>query len=195
MKISNYEFPHSSFLSVEKDMEIIINKMLKDERLKKYLYYTTKDPLKEKNLTQEQSLNLLGKQIKIIPKFTIDEVIKNYIVIGFDTFIPNDNNPEFRDNTISFDIVCNYEQWQLQGLQLRPFKIAAEIDSIFNESRLTGIGKLQFLNAGYININDKFGGISLNYIAIHGEEDKKNLPNPIENEAFEKEFDETWNDN
>ena len=42
MKIVNYEFPHSSFLSVEKDMEIITNEILKNERLKRLLYYTTK---------------------------------------------------------------------------------------------------------------------------------------------------------
>ena len=42
MKIVNYEFPHSIFLSVEKDMEIITNKILKNERLKRLLYYTTK---------------------------------------------------------------------------------------------------------------------------------------------------------
>ena len=41
MKIVNYENPHSSFLSVEKDMEIIVNKILKNERLKRLLYYTT----------------------------------------------------------------------------------------------------------------------------------------------------------
>nr|DAD78716.1 MAG TPA: hypothetical protein [Siphoviridae sp. ctB3v5] len=30
---------------------------------------------------------------------------------------------------------------------MRPFKIAAEIDSMFNKSKLTGIGELQFLGA------------------------------------------------
>jgi hypothetical protein len=31
------------------------------------------------------------------------------------------------------------------------------------------------------------------YQAIHGDEDKKKMPNPIENEEFEKEFDAIWN--
>lgn len=33
MKIVNYEYPHSSFLSVQKDLEIITNKFLKNKRL------------------------------------------------------------------------------------------------------------------------------------------------------------------
>jgi hypothetical protein len=32
------------------------------------------------------------------------------------------------------------------------------------------------------------------YQAIHGEEDKKNLSNPIENDKFVKEFNELWNE-
>jgi hypothetical protein len=50
MKIVNYQFPKSAFLSVEKDLEIITNMMFKNDRLKKLLYYTTKDPLDKPNL-------------------------------------------------------------------------------------------------------------------------------------------------
>lgn len=194
MKIVNYEFPHSSFLSVEKDMEIITNKMLKNERLKKLLYYTTKNALNKPNISEDDSLELFGKNIKIVPKLQIDGSVLNYIIISFDNFTPNAENPEFRDNIISFDVICHLDQWQLGGFSLRPYKIAAEIDSMFNNKRLTGIGKLLFLGANQLIINDEFAGFSLMYQAIHGEEDKKNLPNPIENEQFEKEFDKIWND-
>ena len=37
----------------------------------------------------------------------------NYIVIKFDNFTET-MNPEFRDNLVEFDIVCNYDTWQLQ---------------------------------------------------------------------------------
>jgi hypothetical protein len=43
MKIENYQFPKSSFLSMEKDLNLIIDLFLKNKRLKKLLYYTTKD--------------------------------------------------------------------------------------------------------------------------------------------------------
>ena len=45
MKIETYKFPHSSFLAMEKDMSIIIDYILKNERLKKLLFYTTADCL------------------------------------------------------------------------------------------------------------------------------------------------------
>ena len=65
---------------------------------------------------------------------------------------------------------------------------------MFNEKHLTGIGELQFIGANQLIINDEFAGFTLMYQAIHGGEDKKNLPNPIENDKFIKEFDKTWND-
>ena len=195
MRIVNYEFPHSSFLSVEKDMEIITNKILKNERLKKLLYYTTSDALDKPDIGEDASLELFGKNIKIVPKLYIDGSVLNYIIVSFDNFTPNSQNPEFRDNIVSFDVICHFDQWQLKGFQLRPYKIAAEIDSMFNNKHLTGIGNLEFMGANQLIINDEFAGFSLMYQAIHGEEDKKNLPNPIENDKFLEEFDKMWNDN
>ena len=194
MRIVNYEFPHSSFLSVEKDMELITNKMLKNERLKRLLFYTTKDALDKPDIGEDASLELCGKNIKIVPKLYIDGSVLNYIIISFDNFTPNAENPEFRDNIISFDVICHFDQWQLKSFALRPFKIAAELDSMFNGKHLTGIGDLEFLGANQLIINDEFAGFTLMYQAIHGGEDKKNLPNPIENDKFVQEFDKTWND-
>ena len=40
MKKIIYNYPKSSFLSTEKDTSIIVNMMMKNDRLKKMLYYT-----------------------------------------------------------------------------------------------------------------------------------------------------------
>ena len=193
MKIVNYEFPKSSFLSIQKDLEIITNKMMKNERLKRLLYYTTRDALDRDKLNEEQSLELFQKNIKIVPKLYIDGSVLSYVIISFDNFTPNTENPEFRDNIITFDIICHFDQWNLKDFQLRPYMIAAEIDSMLNGKHLTGIGDLQFLGANQLILNDEFAGVSLMYQAIHGEEDKKNMPNPIDNQKFINEFNEIWN--
>lgn len=194
MKIENYRLPKSSFLSVEKDLGILTDLFLKNKRLKKLLFYTTRDPLKEPNLTDEQTYGLFGEQIKIVPKLQIDKKVLNYVIISFDNFTKNATNPEFRDNIISFDIICHFDQWHLRDFQLRPYRIAAEIDSMINEQHLTGIGTLHFLGANQIILNDEFAGISLMYQAIHGEEDKKFMPNPADDAQFIEDFDEMFND-
>ena len=89
-----------------------------------------------------------------------------------------------------FDVICHYDQWQLKDFALRPFKIAAEIDSMFNKSKLTGIGELQFLGATQENYSNEFAGICLIFAAVHGGEDKKFMPNPADEEQFLKDWED-----
>ena len=194
MKKATYQFPKSSFISIEKDMGTIVDMMLKNNRLKKLLYYNVENCLFQENLTEDQSLQLIKDgYIRMVPKLYVDKDVLNYIIISFDNFTPNMTNPEFRDNIISFDIICHFNQWQMPNFQLRPYKIAAEIDTLFNNRHLSGIGELQFLGANQILINDEFGGISLMYSAVHGEDDKINSPNELDQEDMDSNFDEIFN--
>ena len=187
--VKKFPLPKSSFLSTEKDLDLIISGMLKNERLKRLLFHTTKDALNRKNLTEDESLSLINKNIKIVPKLTVDGSVLNYIIISFDNFTPS-GNPEFRDNIIEFDIICHFDQWQLEDFALRPYKIAGEIDSMFNGKHLTGIGTLNFLGANQIILTDEFAGLCLMYQAVHGEEDKKFMPNPADEEKFQEDWSE-----
>lgn len=194
MKITTYKYPKSSFLSLEKDMSIIVDMIMKNDSLKKMIHYTSRNCLDHPNLTEDETLALFGKNIKIVPKLYIDPEVLNYIFIFFDNFTPNVNNPEFRNNLIEFDIVCHIDQWQMKDFQLRPFRIAAELDSMFSGKHLTGIGTLQFLGANQINVSDEFVGVCLYYQAIHGEEDKKYMPNPGDEEQFLDNFNKIFNE-
>ena len=193
MKIENYQFPKSSFLSVDKDMSIITDYLMKNDRLKKLLYYTTKDCLSKENLTEDETIELFGKNIKIVPKLYVDGSVLNYIIISFDNFTGNRTNPEFRDNIIEFDIICHFDQWQLKDFQLRPYKIAAEIDSMLDGQKLTGIGKLEFLGANQMILTDEYAGLCLLYSAIHGEEDRINAPKVEDEVDLDLNFDKIFN--
>ena len=188
MKIEGNIQPKSSFLSMEKDASLISNMLLRNERLKKLLYYTTPDCLDRKILTEDQSLELFGKNIKLVPKLYVDNSVLNYIILSFDNFTPNMTNPEFRDNIIEFDIICHFDQWQLKDFQLRPYRIAAEIDSMFDEKHLTGIGHLHFLGANQMILTDEYAGLCLMYQAIHGGEDKTKMLNPNDEKQFEQYY-------
>ena len=169
MRREVYTYPKSAFLSTEKDMNIIVNMIMKNDRLKKMLYYTTRDCINKPSLTEDETLELFGKNIKIVPKLYVD-------------------------NVVEFDIICHFDQWQMKDFELRPYKIAAEIDSMFNDKHLTGIGKLEFLGANQIILTDEYAGVCLLYRAVHGEEDKKHMPNSNDEQAFIENFDAIFND-
>ena len=96
MKNIKYNYPKSSFLNVEKDLGIIIDKILQNDRLQKLLYWNHKDALTRRKLTDDEKFSLIGKQIKLVPKIYIDPEMLVYVIIGVDDFTPNDSNPEFR---------------------------------------------------------------------------------------------------
>ena len=188
MRIDRVLNPKSSFLSVEKDMGIITTELLNNQRLKRLLYYTSPDALSRSNLSSEESAELINKNIKIIPKLYVDGSVLNYIIISFDNYTKNASNPEFRDNIIEFDIICHFDQWPLEDFKLRPYRIAAEIDSMFDNKHLTGIGTLQFLGANQMILTDEYAGLCLMYQTVHGEEDKRPMSTEEEQKAFEEDY-------
>lgn len=164
----------SSFLSVEKDLSQITEKILKNDKLLKLLYYTQPDCLKAPNLTQVEKMSLLNKQIRIIPKLNITTNCPIYIVITLGNFIPNETNPQFRDCVLSIDILCHPDHWNLGNFSLRPYRIAGELDSDLDEAQFSGIGKLQFMGGDNLVLNDDLMGLTLMYRAVHGIEDEIN---------------------
>ena len=195
MKIEKYKTPKSSFLAVEKDLSLIVDRMMKNERLKKLIYYSVPNALEQPNVPQEEAIKMLNSQIKIVPKVYIDKPEFCYVLISCSSFIENFTNPEFRNNTIVFTILCHFDQWNLGNFKLRPYAIAAELDSMFNNKHLTGIGEIKFVQANEINENDEFGGFEIIYQTIHAYdgEDSKHPLNPIEKADIIKNFDKVFN--
>lgn len=193
MKREVYSYPKSSFLSIQKDVDLIITKILKNENLKKMLYYTSRDCLSRPKLTEDETFELFEKNIKFCPKVYVDDTLLNYLIINFDKFAPTEN-PEFRSNIIEFDIICNNELWQMDDFALRPYRIAAELDSMFDNQHLTGIGELEFVKASQLLISNDYAGVCLKYRAVHGGEDKKKMPNPKDEAVFEENFNQIFNE-
>lgn len=177
---------HSSFLSCEKDMETILKKLFIESRpysdeLKRLLVINTKDCLD--NLTsevynaklKEMSVAKLREEgyIKIEPKirFPEHEEVKSYIIITFDNFTTNEKNPQFRDCTVNFDIICHTDYWDIGNYRLRPLKIAGYIDGLLNNTKLSGIGTFNFAGCNELILSEDLSGYTLSYRAIHGSDD------------------------
>lgn len=194
MKTVIYSYPKSSFLSLEKDLDSIVGMVMKNNNLKRLLYYNSKDCLTKPALNEDETLKLFEENIKIVPLIEITNEMLNYLTITFDGFTPNATNPQFRDNLIKFHIYCPFEQWQLKDFQMRPYKLAAEIDTMFNNKHLTGIGTLEFVGAEQFFMEDvPYGGLCLLYRAIHGGEDQKKMPNPNDEEQFVENYNQLYN--
>ena len=183
----------SSFLSCEKDTETILRRLFIESRpysdtLKKLLIINTKDCLSaqdEKLNYMQDKINLFNikdlidnQYVRLSPKLTFEEheEIKSYILISFDNFTPNETNPEYRDCTVTFDIICHTDYWNLDNFQLRPLKIVGYIDGILNETKLSGIGRFHFMGCSQLILNEDLSGYTLMYRAVHDVDGDDKIP-------------------
>lgn len=177
---------NSSFLSCEKDIETILKKLFIESKpysdiLKRLLVINTKNCLEDNsevvlNKIQQTTLSQLikDKYIRLSPKIEIEEhdEVKAYLIISSDNYTTNENNPYYRDCTITFDIICYTDYWDIGNYRLRPLKIAGYIDGILNNAKLSGIGTFNFIGCNELILNETLSGYTLSYRAIHGNDDK-----------------------
>ena len=137
---------------------------MKNERLRRLLKYQVRDPFDKEKYPDVNGIDLLNKQILIIPKIFDDSTEKmSYITAIFTDFVVNAMNPDFKLTTIRFDIACPYDEWVLDEQSLRPYLIMQEVDTMFNEAKMAGIGTLQFVRADALTLTPQIGGFSMLY--------------------------------
>lgn len=142
----------------------IANKLMQNQRLCRLLKYQVRDPFDEQKYENVDGVLLLNKQIMITPKIWDESTEKtSYIVALFDDFTTNLINPDYKIDTISFDIACPYDEWVLSGTSLRPYLIMEEIDKMFNGAQMSGIGTLQFVRADRNVFTSQIGGYTMKY--------------------------------
>ena len=141
----------------------IANNIMQNQRICRLLKYNVRDPFNP-DRPDVNGIDLIHKQILIIPKIYDDSTEKmSYITAIFDDFVVNQINPDFKVSTIRFDIACPYDEWILDEQSLRPYLIMEEIDKMFNQGKLAGIGNLQFYRADNLTLSPWIGGYSMKY--------------------------------
>lgn len=183
MKLDWMEKIESSFLSCGKDTKRILKRLFVDnreysEKLKRLLVVNTPDCLdtsKYQKDIENMDVAALIKNgyIRTTPKIRMPEheEVKAYILLSFDNFTPSEN-PQFRDNIVTFDIVCHTDYWNINDFVLRPLEIAGYIDGLLHDTKLTGIGTFQFFGCDKFTLSEEISGYSLSFSAVHGSDDR-----------------------
>nr|DAD62385.1 MAG TPA: hypothetical protein [Caudoviricetes sp.] len=176
----------SSFLSCQKDTELILKKLFIDsypysDDLKRLLIINTKDCLTDRTnekyleVVNDTSLGQLAEDgyVRFVPRISLseNEEVKSYILISYDKFYPNETNSYYRDCVVMIDIICHIDCWDLGNFETRPLKIAGYIDGILNNTKLSGIGKFNFVACSEVVLSENLAGYCLTYKAIHGDDD------------------------
>ena len=142
----------------------IAEKLVHNQTICRLLKYQTKDALDTNKYPNVDGVELINKQILIVPKIYDDENTKmSYVVALFNNFSVNPFNSDFKYSTIRFDIACPYDEWILDNESLRPYLIMQEIDREFNGAKIGGIGNLAFISADALTLSPWIGGYTMRY--------------------------------
>lgn len=153
-----------NFSQIGKDLQLIMEKLITSHDICKLLYYGEKDALSKSNLDADTRLKMVNDYIRVVPILPKDLEAKNYILIQFDNFVPDQTDAMvYKSFILTFDIFCNAQNWILDDYQLRPYAIMNEIDKMFNMSKLNSSGPINFVGANGMIINENLLGFSLVY--------------------------------
>lgn len=153
-----------NFQVVGENLITISNMLLSNKNITKLLYYTSKTPLSEIDLTELELDSMMNKNIRLVPKVPDEKTEKgSFIIVLLDNYTVDSQNESSLVMNLRFDIVCPMDEWLINEKSLRPFLIVSEIKSIFNGFKIKGIGKLRFNGIQRIVMSDIYAGYTVSF--------------------------------
>lgn len=140
----------------------IVSKIIDNQKVCRLLKYQDADPLSTKKADVDGT-ELLHNQIIIVPKIPEEGIECSFIIVVFDNYTINPSNPDFKLSRIRFDVVCPFSEWVVNADNLRPYLLMQEIDTMFNQAKLNGLGNLQFTHSAPLVLSPQMGGYSMYY--------------------------------
>ena len=140
----------------------IVSKIIENKKVCRLLKYQDTNPLTT-DKPDVDGTELLHKQIIIVPKIPEEGIECSFIIVVFDNYTLNPNNPDFKLSRIRFDVVCPFSEWIINADNLRPYLLMQEIDDMFNQAKLKGLGNLQFTHSTPLVLSPQMGGYSMYY--------------------------------
>jgi hypothetical protein len=128
---------------IGENLQKIISRLMDNQNLLKYLYYSDKDPLSNPDLTDEQiKKEVFEKIVKVTPRIGSKETAQSLILVRCSQGSRLGANSEFKLINFIVEIYVPDTQWLIKGQNLRPFAIMGEIQKSLDGKLINGLGKL-----------------------------------------------------
>ena len=145
------------------NLQRIVKRLLANSDLVKLLYYTDKDPLNNKTLTEEQlEKEVLNKLIRVVPRVGPREEANSVVTLRVVSGSINDNS-EFKNVLISIEVFVPLTQWFIKDSNLRPFKIMGEIQKSLSNKEINGLGKMIAGNFALNFLTEEFSSYEMEF--------------------------------
>jgi len=153
-----------AFSDIGTNLHTVACRLGSNETLAKLLTIPTRDAL-SREVTEEAREALIGEYISIVPIIKKEEEIKNYVIVQFSNFVAT-SNPLYKQYFLTFDVICNVDNWLMDDYTPRPYKIMSEIDKEIGETKIHSLGPVEFVGADSLVINEKLSGFTMVYKVV-----------------------------
>lgn len=125
------------------NLQKIINRLLANDDLVKFLYYENDDPLNNPVLSNEtKQKEIFEKLIKTVPRVGTKDTAKSVLVVYIQKAGKVPGNKEFRNVRVLVDVIVPLTQWYIKNINLRPFAILGKIQESLDDKTINGLGKI-----------------------------------------------------
>lgn len=138
--------------------------LLKNEKFKKLVYYNTPDSLSQSVPTLAQVTDL----VKTTPAIYMEEDENQFELNTFAViYVPIiDFSAQLNDITFVVDVFTRKELIELDNNQLRLHQLITEIYETLDNKRVSLAGRIQFSNASYVNMGNRYIGFQIEMSVI-----------------------------
>lgn len=141
-------------------------KLAKNQTLLKLLLNTDKQPLNPELHPEKYTMfDVLNKNIRFVPLMLIDDQkVTSKIIIMFDEANINGNNVDNENVSMLINIYCPFEEWLVEGNNLRPFMIMSEIRKDLQDARINGLGEIKYLGYSISTLTEECGCYTMRFM-------------------------------
>lgn len=138
--------------------------LLKNENFKKLVYYNTPDSLSQSVPTLAQVTDL----VKTTPAIYMEEDENQFELNTFAViYVPIiDFSAQLNDITFVVDVFTRKELIELDDNKLRLHQLITEIYETLDNKRVSLAGRIQFSNASYVNMGNRYIGFQIEMSVI-----------------------------
>lgn len=128
------------------NLQKIMKRLLANQKLLRYLYYTDKDPLnnsKDDVTSDEAYRDGRTGVVRIVPVIDEKDNSQSVLTLRILKGVPSEENSEFLEIYFVIEVFVPTEQWIMKGANLRPYAIMGEVQRSLDDKKINGLGEIK----------------------------------------------------
>lgn len=152
------------FASIGNNICKIATRFHQDDELVKLLVRNDRSLEGSDKPTAEERNKALTKSIITKPVVDKELDLSTFLIIQPIQGLPFGHGASGTKLVLSFDIICNFDVWELEGNETRPIAIMNVIERLIGDTKMDSFGMVEFMGFNSIMVDERHAGYHMEYL-------------------------------